>query len=225
MQPPFTVEQFLDSFARYNEAVWPAQIVLYLVAALLLALAARATPRSSRWISGLLAVLWAWTGVVYHWGFFASINTAAYLFGSVFLLQATAFVVAAARERLSFRFGRDGYALTGAVLIAYALIAYPILGALAGRAYPDGATFGLPCPTTIATFGILLWVRGRVPLWLLAIPAAWSLMGFSAAIHLGIAEDYGLLVSGLVGTLAILHKNRRWPEPALRVRPYRTTDA
>lgn len=64
MQPPFTIEQFLDSFARYNDAVWPAQIVFYVVAAALVALALRSTPTSSRWISRLLALLWAWMGVV-----------------------------------------------------------------------------------------------------------------------------------------------------------------
>jgi hypothetical protein len=219
MQPPFTVEQFLDSFARYNEAVWPAQIVFYLVAALLVALSLLSTPASSRWISRLLALLWAWMGVVYHWGFFASINTAAYFFGGLFLLQATAFVVAASRERLSFHFQADRYGVTGAVMVAYALIFYPIIGTLAGHGYPNGPTFGLPCPTTIATFGFLLWVRGRVPWWLLVIPAAWSLLAFSAAFQLGIAEDYGLLVVGVVGTLAVLRKNRRWPKHGVRVFP------
>lgn len=104
-------------------------------------------------------------------------------------------------------------------MVAYALIFYPIIGTLAGHGYPNGPTFGLPCPTTIATFGFLLWVRGRVPWWLLVIPAAWSLLGFSAAFQLGMAEDYGLLVAGLVGTLAVLRKNRRWQQHGLRVFP------
>ena len=221
MQTPFTVEQFLDSFARYNEAVWPAQIVFYLVAAVLVTLAVRSTPTSSRWISRLLALLWAWMGVVYHWGFFASINAAAYLFGGLFLLQAIAFVAAASRERLLFRFQTDRYGVAGAGMVAYALIFYPIVGTMAGHGYPNGPTFGLPCPTTIATFGLLLWVRGRVPWWLLVIPAAWSLVAFSAAFQLGMAEDYGLLVAGLVGTVAVLRKNRRWREHGVRVFPAR----
>ena len=211
MRPPFTVDQFLDSFTRYNEAVWPAQIGFYVVAALLVTLALRPSRRSSLWISGLLAVLWAWMGIVYHWGFFARINTAAYLFGSVFLLQSLAFVVAAAgRERISFRFAADGYGRIGAALVAYALIVYPIIGALAGHGYPNGPTFGLPCPTTIATFGLLLWVRGRVPGWLFVIPAVWSIVGSSAAFRFGILEDYGLLAAGVVGTVAIARKNRQW---------------
>jgi len=76
--------------------------------------------------------------------------------------------------------------------------------------YPNGPTFGLPCPTTIATFGLLLWVRGRVPGWLFVIPAVWSIVGSSAAFRFGILEDYGLLAAGVVGTVAIARKNRQW---------------
>lgn len=79
MQPPFTLEEFLGVFARYNLAVWPLQVGLYAVAALLVALAARPSRRSGRWIAGLLAALWAWMGIVYHWAYFARINPAAYL--------------------------------------------------------------------------------------------------------------------------------------------------
>jgi hypothetical protein len=69
--------------------------------------------------------------------------------------------------------------------------------------------FGVaPCPTTIFTFGLLLWTRGRVPGWLLAVPTLWALIGFTAALTLGILEDTGLLVAGLLGTGLLLYRNR-----------------
>ena len=217
MRPPFTVDEFLGAFVRYNEAVWPAQIAFYVVAGVLVLLAVRPSRRSTQWITGLLALLWAWMGVVYHWGYFARINTAAYLFGAVFLLQAAAFVFAGVRrERIAFRFVPDGQGLLGAALVAYALIVYPIIGSLAGHGYPIGPTFGLPCPTTIATLGILLWVSGSVPTWLLVIPAAWSLLGASAAFRFGIVEDFGLLAAGIVTVVAIRrreHRRRLGPVP------------
>lgn len=210
MDVPFTVEQFLGVFGRYNRAVWPMQAGFYAVAALLIALAVRPSRPGDRWISGLLAFLWAWMGIVYHWGFFRPINPAATLFGGLFTLQAVLFLLAGVhRSRLSFRFRSDGYGIAGAVLIGYALVLYPILGAIAGHAFPGGPTFGLPCPTTIVTFGLLLWADRPVPGWLIAIPAAWSLLGFSAAAQLSITEDYGLLVSGVIGTILILSKNHR----------------
>lgn len=209
MQPPFTLEEFLGVFARYNLAVWPLQVGLYAVAALLVALAARPSRRSGRWIAGLLAALWAWMGIVYHWAYFARINPAAYLFGGLFVLQALAFVAAGVRGQLRFRVRRDASAVAGAALIAYALVLYPLLGARAGHAFPNGPTFGLPCPTTIFTLGLLLWTVGRVPPWLLAVPVAWSLLGSTAALRFGIAEDHALPVAGVVAAFLILRRNHR----------------
>jgi hypothetical protein len=44
MPLPFTVEQFLDVFRRYNEQVWPAQLALLLLGVGAVVLAARARP-------------------------------------------------------------------------------------------------------------------------------------------------------------------------------------
>jgi hypothetical protein len=152
-------------------------------------------------------------GVVYHWLFFTAINPAAWLFGALFLAQALVFVGAGVvGDRLRYRFRLDAFGWTGAVFLGYALLLYPLLGVIAGHPYPDGPTFGLPCPTTIATFGILLWASRRVPLWVLAIPLLWSLVGTSAAFQFGIPEDYGLLVAGLLGTILVVIRNRRLSE-------------
>lgn len=219
MQPPFTTEQFLEVIVRYNQGVWPAQILFYVAAVLLIWLAVRPSEQSSRWIVAILAFTWAWMAVMYNWLYFTAINPAAWAFGGLFLLQAVAFLTAAfVGDRLAFRFEANAYGVTGAVFIAYALVFYPILGALAGHAYPRGPTFGLPCPTTIVTFGILLWASRPVPIWVVAIPALWSLIGATAAFQFGIPEDYGLLVAGVLGTILVVRKNRklketRAPEP------------
>jgi len=215
MQLPFTNEQFLEVIARYNAAVWPGPLVFYALAGLLIFWGVRSSRSSDRWVSGTLALLWAWMAVVYNWMFFTDINPAAWAFGALFLLQAVAFFWAGVRSdgarsnRLSFQFEPDLYGITGGVFLAYALIAYPVLGALAGHGYPQGPTFGLPCPTTIVTFGLLLWADGRVPWWVVAVPAVWSLLGLSAALQLGMHEDFGLLVAGVGGSAMILLKNRR----------------
>jgi hypothetical protein len=110
---------------------------------------------------------------------------------------------------------------------------YPLLGYLQGHIYPAAPTFGLPCPTTIFTFGILLWTDKKLPVITLVIPFLWSLIGFSAAFSLGIREDTGLLIAGLLTTIMILIWNKRIskhggyssahhydePEPARTKRP------
>lgn len=94
MNLPFTTEQFLRVFAEYNQDVWPAQIIFYVMAALALLLALMSRPRSDKIISGILAFLWLWMGVVYHLLYFSAINKAAFLFGILFILQASFFLQA-----------------------------------------------------------------------------------------------------------------------------------
>jgi hypothetical protein len=79
------------------------------------------------------------------------------------------------------------------------MILYPVLGAMAGHIYPASPVFGImPCPTTIFTFGLLLWTERKVPGFLLVIPFLWALLGLSAAVTLGVHEDFGLPFAGLI---------------------------
>lgn len=200
----FTVEQFLNVFERYNEALWPLQIVAYALGITLVVLALTRWKRASAIIFAVLAILWAGMAVGYMWLYFADINPAARLFGAVFLVQAVLLAVMAVKERGASYGGRRGVrAWIGLVLIAYAMLAYPLLGLAFGHGYPRAPMFGLvPCPTTIFTFGMLL-LAARPKRLLVWLPLAWSAIGFFAAIKFGIREDIGLLLAGIV-TAAII---------------------
>jgi len=206
---PFTADQFFGVFATYNEAVWPAQVVLTIAAAAALVLLFPKGDRSDRVIAGFLAVLWAWTGIAYQLVYFTSINPGAYLFGALFVVQAALFAWMAFVGRLSFAARLDGYSVVGGVMILYALVVYPLLGRATGHLYPGTPTFGAPCPSVIFTFGLLLFARGRVPGWLLIIPAAWGVVGLSAVVGLGVLPDVGLFLSALVATPMLVVRNRR----------------
>ena len=203
MNLPFSVEQFLEVFAAYNNAVWPLQVVLNVMALVAIFLAIRPSRHSDRTVSSVLGFLWLWMGAVYHIAFFAPINPAAYGFGGLFILQAVLFLWSAVRNKITYRASLGWPQFIGGVLILYGLVLYPALGSILGHAFPRGPSFGVPCPTTIFTFGILLFATG-VPRSLLVIPALWSVIGFTAALTLGIQEDIGLLVSGVLGTAIIL---------------------
>ncbi|WP_373551173.1 DUF6064 family protein [Haliscomenobacter sp.] len=88
------------------------------------------------------------------------------------------------------------------------LIVYPILGYFLGHVYPSSPTFGLPCPTTVFTFGLLLLNGKKCPLAILIIPFTWSIIGFMAAFQFGIVEDTGLLVAGLSAASLLIYRNR-----------------
>ena len=198
MNLPFTAQEFFAVFAQYNRAVWPIPIILPLFA---LIGAIGVVLRSANWIRPVVvfaAALWVWMAVVYHWKFFRPLNPAAAGFAVLFGIQAVVLIITAWRREIEFpaRLDMGGAAAIG--LILYALILYPVIGYIVGHRYPSTPTFGLPCPTTLYTVGVLLWCRPlRVSLFI--IPALWSLLGVSAALQLGVYEDLMLPVGGLGG--------------------------
>lgn len=226
MTLPFTVDEFLGVFRRYNLAVWPAQVALVLLALWVVALAYRGRPSSSRVVFGVLAVLWLWMAVAYHIAFFASVNPAAVAFGVVFAVQAGLFAWHAKRpaDRDVRPAGRVTHAV-GTWAVAYALVGYPIAGYLLDHRLPAAPTFGVPCPTTIFTLGILAWMSGRWSWRLHAIPLAWAVVATTAAVRLGMVEDFGLLVTAVAVTACVALPRGRAPalaRPAATERPLGT---
>jgi len=208
---PFTHEQFLDVFARYNVAVWPVQVLAYLLAVAMVVTLVRPAPTSGRLIGGGLAAMWLWTGIGYHWMFFADINKAAWVFGALFVAQGVLLLfMTVVRDRIRFAPSNNLSSKVGWVFVAYALVIYPLIGLTTGSVYPGMPMFGItPCPVTIFTFGLLLLASSAVPWWVLVIPFIWSLIGGSAAVLLQVPQDWFLLVSGIVAVPMILRGRRR----------------
>jgi hypothetical protein len=197
---PFSREQFMAVFAAYNDAVWPAQWLLLAAAVACVVLARVGTRGASRGAWAILALLWAWMGVAYHWAHFAAINPAAYLFAGFSLLAAGLFARAAIRGELRFSLGSPT-APWGLLLVVIALVGYPTASHALGHHYPETPTFGLPCPTTIFTLGMLLLCVSPVPRRILAIPLLWAAVGTAGAFTFAMYEDFALVFAGLLTLL------------------------
>jgi hypothetical protein len=210
MNLPFTPEQFFEIFKNYNLTIWPFQIILVLLALVIVSLSLKTIKNGDIIINGILAFLWLWIGIVYHLTFFSVINKGAYVFGVLNIVQGLIFLYAGVlKHKLSYEYKPDLYHITGIIFILFALIIYPVIGYLSGHSYPKQPTFGLPCPTTIFTFGILLLSKIKIPKYILIIPLLWSIIGFSAAINLSVKEDIGLLVAGILGTILIIYRDKQ----------------
>ena len=204
---PFTIQQFFEVFEKYNQSIFPLQFVLVLAASAIVMLVVTRKPFADEVISGMLAFLWLWAGIVYHLIFFAPVNSGAYLFGAVFIAQGVFLVhQGIIKKRLKFHLKPDFYGVLGMAFITYAVVLYPIIGALSGHIFPSSPTFGAPCPTTIFTFGLLIWTDEKLARWLLIIPFLWAFVGSLAATSFGVYEDFGLLLTSLIGTFFIIRR-------------------
>jgi hypothetical protein len=210
METPFTTAQFFEVIRNYNLAVWPAQVILLLLAIIAVIGILGKPTGFSKPVLLLLSGYWLWMGIVYHLLFFTSINPAAIYFGAFFILQGLLLIVFLLRTTPAFDAKHGLQSVIGWSLIFYALVAYPAIGFLVGQRYPEIPTFGLPCPTTIFTFGIFCFLRGRIPIGIFVIPFLWASVAFSAALNFGVVEDFALPVSALA-TLTIIIAQRRHP--------------
>lgn len=202
----FSSEMLLGYFAVYNERIWPVQLLGYVVALLTLVLLFRQGKSWNRVVTGVLALLWLWLGLVF-WLPAARQNTMFYAPTIFFTAQGVLFLVALARERVTYGPARRVDTAIGLAFVAYALVGYPIVGLLVGHVYPHTALPPLfPCPATVLTFGVLFLAQ-RVPRHLLIIPALWAASGV-LWFYLGMVEDAGLVIAGLVGVIGLLARER-----------------
>jgi hypothetical protein len=214
---PFDRESLLTLFAHYNDAVWPWQVLwLALGFAALGLLHPRTRAKfKTRGVAAILAGLWAWMAVVWHFVFFTTIQPVAWLFGAVFLLQSAAFVwygvlhdgfasnAPRAPSPSAISQGLPWRAAAAWALLGYALLAYPLLGWEQGLRFPATPTFSVPGPTTIYSVGLMLLAGPRVPRVLFIVPVLWALVGSMAAVTLGLTQDLMLWLAGIAAVWAI----------------------
>ena len=213
MQLSFTSEEFLAVFREYNLRVGFAPLLLTTLGVIVVVLAFTRRTWRHRAIGVALAGFWIWAGAAYHWAFFSRINGAARIFGALFVAQGVLILVAVARNRLRFFPRPGGTGMMGLLLVTYALVAYPVLGWLQGHGYPDGPSFGVPCPVVIFFFGMVLWSLESLSALLLVIPVLWAALGMSAALQLGMREDFVLPLAAVVVIVAMVRHARHAHKP------------
>lgn len=211
MKIPFSIDEFLNVFENYNLSLWPIQLFFYVLALLAITVIFKRSFKSSKIVMSILTFFWIWMGLVYHILYFSQINKMAYLFGILFIVQGFVFLYfGVIKQTIQFEFNLNLSGIVAIVFLTYSLVLYPLIGHVVGHIYPRTPTFGVPCPTTIFTFSLLLYSVHRIPWYIIIVPLLWSIIGFSAAINLSVKEDFGLVIAGVLSTIILLvHKPKR----------------
>lgn len=200
MNIPFTNAEFYGVFSAYNIAVWPMQIPLLALGVLAVVLLTRQRKNASVGISAILTFLWVWQALAYHLAFFTAINPLAYLFAAVFMAGAAVFFwQGVVRRRLSFKPTSGWRLCAGWGLMIFAWFIYPAWTFFAGHRYPAFPTFGLPCPTTLFSIGLLAFLVKPYPRSVFVVPVSWCLVGSQAAFVFDVQADLVLIAAAVVG--------------------------
>jgi hypothetical protein len=195
-------ETFRSFLAEFNRGVFPTHILWYGlgVGASFLVLA-----RPGKWADvaakGVLALLWAWLGLVYMIVYYTRINSAGYVWGALFLLQAVFFAVEIFWPKIQFSpTARPRLGHLAAAVAGWAFVGYPITALIFGHGWPELALFGCATPVALYTCGMLLFTFDRRPRWrFLFIPFLWSVVGgLGPAAQWQYYEDYALFGAGII---------------------------
>jgi len=205
MKTPFTTEQFFSVFENYNHSIFPIQIILFFLGVCALIMIGSTIKQKDKFVAGFLGFLWLWIGIAYHIAFFSGINKVAYGFGVLFILQGL-FISweGGLLYNLKFEFKTSLQAYFGYFFILYGLIIYPVVGYLIEQNLSRTISIGLPCPTTILTFGFFLLCDKKFSKYLLIIPSLWAVIGISAVLKLGIYQDSMMLIAAIIADVWLL---------------------
>jgi hypothetical protein len=202
---PFSAAQFFSVIEEYNRHVFPSQIIFMLSSLICFMLIFSKYHHRSRIIGVYLGILWIWMGLVYHLAFFTRINPAAIVFGIGFILQGLLIIASAFKtNHVQYYHVNNPGSYMSIFIILFGIVLYPITGLFFSMSFESTIVLGLPCPTTIMTFGFFMLARENFPKYLLAIPTLWALIGLSASWHFGVYQDTMLIVSPITAIISIM---------------------
>jgi hypothetical protein len=208
MKTPFSTEEFFSVFGRYNTLFFPSQILILILAIVLLVLLHNRSKSRHLFAGTFLGVLWIWNGAAYHIALFSEINSIAKIFGALFILQGALIILNSFGKReIHFDLNKGIRGYTAYFLAIFGLIIYPAIGYITGDDIIRTISLGLPCPSTIFTFGIFMFASNRLPRYLLIIPSVWAVIGLSAAINFGVVQDFMLIIAAVSANIFLLKKN------------------
>ena len=208
MKLPFTTEQFFNVIEKYNLTMFPFQVLILILGIACLFLIHSKFSIKDKLIGIYLGVLWIWIGIFYHFAFFTAINKAAFIFVGIFILQGLLILFNTFTKNKPFiKFSLQTKSYLGYFFILYGLIIYPIISYFVEGSIERTIVMGLPCPSTIFTFGIFILTNNKFPKYLLIIPSIWAVIGLSAAINIGVIQDIMIIISAITANIILIRPN------------------
>jgi len=198
-------ELFWTGVGRYNEAMWPVQAMLVVLAAILTyRVFARPGPRTDVWMKAFLSFAFLWNAVVFFLVYVR--NPISTLTGvPLFLVVAAFFAIDIWAKKTAFGVPdvRWKRALTIAWLVLVA--SYPVIGwAFLGHTYPRILLPMMPCPLTVFAIALVAAAAPRADKKVFVALLPWALMALPKCFGvLDCYEDCILFASGVYG-LAVL---------------------
>jgi hypothetical protein len=205
-----SAEQWWGIIGAYGAAVWPAQVIFFVVAAaLVLVLIFKPGKVATALMKLYLVFAFGWNGIV----FFMILGTGLagnYFFGSLFTLVAILFAVDLFRGRIQFRHPEATWQKYLTLALMLIVFCYPLISLISGHYFPRVLVPGtFPCPTAALALLLLTTALPRVDKIMYVILLFWAIP-FPPFVQLpryGVYEDTVMFTVGIYSLIMLV---RHW---------------
>lgn len=206
-----SAEQWWSIMEAYGAQIWPAQVIFFIIAVLLIGwLLLKPSRIHSLFMKLYLAIAFAWNGIVFFLILAKEItgaNYGSYFFGFLFILVSALFVVDLFRKKMLFSFPNAAWRKYVTIGMMLLIFCYPLFGIAFGRSYLSLITPGtFPCPTTALGLLVLTTSLPRVDKITYILLLFWA-VPFPPFLQLpkyGVYEDTIMFVTGVYSLILLL---------------------
>jgi hypothetical protein len=204
-------EQWWSIIEAYGARIWPAQIIFYSVAILLIGWLSLKPSHIQNWLTKLfLSIAFAWNGIVFFLTLARDITGEGYgnyLFGSLFIIVAVLFAVDLFRNKMRFSLPAAGWQKGAPLALLILVFCYPFFGIALGHPLTSLIIPGaFPCPTTALGLLLLTTALPRVDKIAYILLLFWAIP-FPPFIQIpkyGVYEDAIMFVSGVYSLIMLI---------------------
>jgi len=203
-----STETWWDQIEAYNNAIFPMQIIIVVIAAVLTYLLfVKPDTKTNNMMKAYLSFTFAWNGIIFFL-IFGKELPGTFLGAPLCILIAILFVWDIFANKTQFRVPDikwQRYLMMLWILLAFL---YPLIGFALGHYYPKTCIFGvMPCPTTVFALALLAAAIPKIDKKVYILLLVWALPAFGKCLGaLDLYEDCVLFWTG-VYALIMLIKN------------------
>jgi hypothetical protein len=206
-----SAENWWKIIERYNMQIYPLQIILWIIAALLVIwLFLKPGMLQNILIKTYLSITFAWTGIMFFMilaGDITGDSYGNYLFGSIFIVISIFFAIDIFRNKMHFSLPEVRWRKYSTLFLILLVLCYSFFGLVFRHNFNSIVGLGtLPCPTTALALVILTTALPRVNkiayimllLWAVPMPPFIQLPKY------GVYEDSIMLICGVYSLVLLI---------------------
>jgi hypothetical protein len=199
-------ETFWNHVSLYNESLWPAQVVMTVVAAFVTYRAfVKPGPRTDVLMKAFLSFVFAWDGVVFFLVFMR--NAISMVIGTpLFVIVSVLFAADIFVQKTEFKLPDAKWKKGLTFFWLLLVVLYPLIGLVfLGHAYPKMLLPLFPCPLTVFAIALVAAAAPKVDKKVFVALLPWALMGLPKCFGaLDCYEDCILFAAGVYGLVVLI---------------------